>query len=103
MKRYGSSCGIFHFQERKIIKVWSTYQNEPILSSVDSLSPFTLPRYINNYRPDIVVIKLRESFELNKFVMPVCLPKKKLKTGSKCFASGWGNIIPYSPLEQQSV
>ena len=76
---------------RRIKKVWSTFQNGPILDPLDS-SPSTPPKKILNWRPDIVVMKLRAAFELNKFVMPVCLPKKEVKPGTKCFASGWGNI-----------
>ena len=88
-----------YFQERKIQKVWTTYEHGPILSSVDkNIQP---PHVVKTRtdRPDIVVIKLRKSFDLNKFVNPVCLPKKKVKTGAVCYASGWGMTSPLTPID----
>ena len=54
---------------------------------------------IGGDRPDIVVIKLKEPFELNDYVKPACLPTKPIKAGSKCFVSGWGHSKPLTKEE----
>ena len=91
---------MIYFQERKIEKVWSTYQSQCILSSADEKLP---PPVVNNHqRPDIVVIKLEKSFDLSEYVEPVCLPSKKLEPESLCFASGWGHTEPLTPIDQQN-
>ena len=93
-------CSSNTFQGRIIEKVWTTYQSQPILSSLDEKLP---PPVINNeQRPDIAVIKLTKPFDLNKYVIPVCLPEKELEPGSECFASGWGHTKPLTPIDQQN-
>ena len=59
-----------------------------------------MPRHkIEGTRPDIVVIKLKEPFDLNDYVKPACLPTKPIKAGSKCFVSGWGHTKPMTNEE----
>ena len=59
-----------------------------------------MPRHkTKGTRPDIVVIKLKEPFELNDYVKPACLPTKPIKAGSKCFVSGWGHSKPLTHEE----
>ena len=59
-----------------------------------------MPRHkTKGTRPDIVVIKLKEPFDLNDYVKPACLPTKPIKAGSKCFVSGWGHTKPLTNEE----
>ena len=50
-------------------------------------------------RPDLIVIKLKQPFELNIYVMPASLPTKPIEAGSKCYFSGWGNTKPRTKEE----
>ena len=82
------------------MKVWSTYQSQCILSSVDEKLP---PPIINNHkRIDIVVIKLRRSFDRKQYVRPVWLPSKNLEPGSVCYTAGWGQTTTMTPIDHQN-
>ena len=82
------------------MKVWSTYQSQCILSSDDEKLP---PPIVNNHkRIDIVVIKLKKSFDPKPNVKRVWLPSKKLEPGSICFTAGWGHTAPITPIDQQN-
>ena len=59
-----------------------------------------MPRHkTKGTRPDIVVIKLKEPFDLNDYVKPACLPTKPIKAGLKCLVSGWGHTKPHTNEE----
>ena len=41
-----------------------------------------------------MVIKLKQPFDLNIYVMPASLPTKPIEAGSQCIVSGWGHTKP---------
>ena len=49
---------------------------------------------------DIVLLLLTTKITFNKYVKPVCLPTKKVRTGTKCYMTGWG---PEKSGEKMSV
>ena len=63
---------------------------EPFLDIEDSQPNIKIK---NPSRPDVVVIKLTEPFNLNEYVKPACLPRKPIESGSECFVSGWGYTL----------
>ena len=77
-------------QERKIDSIWTGFLNEPFLK-YDDILPYHKAKQL---RPDIIVIKLKQPFDLNTYVMPASLPTKPIEAGSKCVVSGWGNTKP---------
>ena len=79
----------------RIEKIWGTFQNEPLLD-LEDIQPSLI---VKNTRPDIVVIKLREPFNLNKNVKPAHLPDKAIKLDYECYVSGWGHYKPLTPEE----
>ena len=89
------------FQERKIHSVWVNYLKETFFKFDDEF-----PRHntINSkiQRPDFVVIKLKEPFELNDYVKPACKPTKPIETSSSCYISGWGVSSPMTIEEMRN-
>ena len=77
-------------QERKIDSIWTGFLNEPFLK-YDDILPHHQAKQL---RPDIIVIKIKQPFDLNIYVMPASLPTKPIEAGSKCVVSGWGNTKP---------
>ena len=55
---------------------------------------------MNQFRPDVVIIKLKTPFTINKHVAPACLPKNPIEPGSECYVSGWGHTKPVGHLEK---
>ena len=39
---------------------------------------------------DIALLKLAEPFEINAYIMPICLSEDDVLPGTECIASGWG-------------
>ena len=83
-------------QERKIDSIWTGFLNEPFLK-YDDILPYHKAKQL---RPDIMVIKLKQPFHLNIYVMPASLPTNPIEAGSKCYFSGWGNIKPRTTEEE---
>ena len=48
-------------------------------------------------------MKLKEPFDLNKFVKPACLPVQPIDAGSVCYVSGWGHTKPVIDLSWPNV
>jgi len=52
-------------------------------------NPGYSPRNLNN---DIALLKLRTPVAFNKYVKPICLPKRNAPVGTECYITGWGKI-----------
>ena len=58
-----------------------------------------MPRHKGVLKPDVIVIKLKEPFNLNAYVKPACLPSKPVEAGKICYVSGWGHTKPQTQVE----
>ena len=54
-----------------------------------------MPRHRGVLKPDIIVIKLKEPFNLNAYVKP----SKPVEAGKICYVSGWGHTKPQTQVE----
>uniref|UniRef100_A0A3B4ARL3 trypsin n=1 Tax=Periophthalmus magnuspinnatus TaxID=409849 RepID=A0A3B4ARL3_9GOBI len=57
---------------------------------------FPHPKYNGKYDFDVMLLKLKQKAQLNKFVQTIGLPKKDktVKAHTECTVSGWGRIQP---------
>uniref|UniRef100_A0A3B4AQK8 trypsin n=1 Tax=Periophthalmus magnuspinnatus TaxID=409849 RepID=A0A3B4AQK8_9GOBI len=57
---------------------------------------FPHPKYNGKYDFDVMLLKLKQKAQLNKFVQTIGLPKKDktVKAHTECTVSGWGRMQP---------
>ena len=67
-------------------------QDDPSIEQYRSVAEiFEHPQYVDLTNDnDIALLKLSYPFEINDYIMPICLSEDGVLPGTECIASGWG-------------